>query len=114
MKRELTCIICPLGCSLEAEIVDGRVVAVKGNTCKRGQAYAEEECVQPKRTVTTTVKTTDGRPVSCKTASPIPKEKIFEAMQAINAVRIELPVSIGDVIIEDLFGAKLVATENKK
>ena len=113
MKRELTCIICPIGCSLSAELEDGRVTSVSGNGCPRGRKYAEEELVAPKRTLTTSVMSTSGEPVSCKTDRPIPKDKIFPAMEIVNSVKIDLPISIGDVIISDIFGAKLVATENK-
>lgn len=113
MKKELTCIICPIGCSLSAELEYGRVTSVSGNSCPRGRKYAEEELICPKRTLTTTVKAKNGETVSCKTATPIPKEKIFEAMQIVNSVKIDLPISVGDVIIDDIFGAKLVATENK-
>ena len=112
MTRELTCIICPIGCALTAQIENGKVVSVSGNTCPKGKAYAEEECIYPKRTLTSTVLSNSGRPISCKTLTPIPKDKIIEAMKIINSVRIDLPISIGDVIIEDVFGSKLVATEN--
>ena len=112
MKRELTCIICPLGCSLSATIEDGKVVFVEGNTCKRGKSYAEVECIAPVRTLTTTVMSNQNIPVACKTETPIPKEKLFSAMKIINTVKIDLPIRIGDVIIEDVFGSRLIATEN--
>ena len=112
MKRDLTCIICPLGCQLVVEIKDGTVVSVEGNTCPKGKAYAEVECIAPVRTLTTTVMSVSGRPVACKTASPIPKDKLIPAMKIINSLKIDLPIHIGDVIIDDVFGAKLVATEN--
>ncbi|MBR5152077.1 MAG: DUF1667 domain-containing protein [Clostridia bacterium] len=114
MKRELTCIICPLGCSLVAELEDGQVTAVKGNTCPRGAVYAREECTNPKRTVTSTVRCKDGSMVSVKTDGTIPKEKMAECMDAINHVILDLPVSVGDVIIEDIFGCNVVATQNKR
>ena len=112
MKRELTCIVCPVGCSLVAEIEDGRVLSVSGNKCPRGKVYAETECIAPMRTITTTVKCENGEIVSVKTKNPIPKEKIFEAMKIINSKNPVLPISIGDVIIEDVFGSPVVATGN--
>ena len=112
MTKNLTCIICPLGCSLTAEVEEGKVVSVSGNGCKRGKAYAESECVCPKRTVTTTVKTNSGRLVACKTKDPIPKESMISLMKIINSLRIDLPIRIGDVIIEEVFGTSVVATEN--
>ena len=54
MKKNLTCIVCPIGCSLEVEIENNNVVSVKGNTCPRGEKYAISECSNPERMVTTT------------------------------------------------------------
>ncbi len=112
MKRELTCIVCPVGCNLMAEIEDGKVVSVSGNTCPRGKAYAETECVAPMRTITTTVRCRSGEILSLKTDRPIPKDKIFEAMKIINKVHPVLPISVGDVIIKDVFGSNVVAVKN--
>ena len=112
MKRELTCIVCPVGCSLVAEFEEGRVLGVSGNKCPRGKAYAETECIAPMRTITTTVKCENGEIVSVKTKNPIPKGKMFDAMKIINSKNPVLPISIGDVIIEDVFGSKVIATKN--
>ena len=51
MKQELICIGCPMGCQLTAEVENGAVTSVTGNTCPRGDAYARRECVAPVRTV---------------------------------------------------------------
>ncbi len=112
MTRELTCIVCPIGCSLRVELKDGKVVKVEGNTCPRGETYARTECTNPMRTITTTVKSSSGELVPVKTNEPIPKGKIFEAMKIINNAKPDLPICVGDVIIEDVFGSKLVATKN--
>ena len=55
MKKELTCIACPLGCNLVVTMEEKNVLNVTGNTCPRGKEYAITECTSPKRTVTTTV-----------------------------------------------------------
>ena len=112
MKRELTCIVCPVGCSLVAEIKDNGEVEVSGNKCPRGKVYARNECIAPVRTITTTVRCESGEMLPVKTDSPIPKEKIFEAMKIINKACPVLPISVGDVIIEDVFGSRVVATCN--
>ncbi len=114
MERKLTCIICPLGCELTVQTEDKKVLDVKGNTCPRGKFYAENECTNPQRTITSTVKCNDGSLVSVKTDKPIPKEKMVECMQIINRAVATLPVSIGDIIIEDVFGSNIVATQNKE
>lgn len=114
MKRELTCIVCPMGCSLEIEFEGNSVVSVKGNTCPRGLKYAEDECTNPQRTVTTTVKCSDGGMVAVKTDTTIPKDKIFECMKIINKTVADLPIFVGDVIIKDIFGSNVIATQNRK
>lgn len=51
--------------------------------------------------------------ISVKTDREIPKDKLFEAMRMINGVRVKLPVRIGDVIVEDVFGSRVIATGNR-
>lgn len=112
MKRELTCIVCPIGCSLSVDIQEGEVIDVKGNTCPRGKVYAENECVCPVRIITSSVVCKSGEMLSVKTDKPIPKDKIIEAMKIINKASPVLPISVGDVIIENVFGSNVVATRN--
>lgn len=112
MKRNLTCIVCPMGCSIEVELDGKNVVSVTGNTCKRGEKYAKNECTNPQRTVTSTVKCKNGSVVPVKTDRTIPKEKMAECMAIINGASPDLPISVGDVIIEDVFGSNVVATAN--
>ena len=113
--KKLTCIVCPKGCELTVTFGDaGEIEKIDGYTCKRGEEYARNECTHPVRTVTSTVKTESGRTVAVKTAAPIPKELIFEAMKEINAVRIPdtQDISIGNVIIPNVcgIGVSVVAT----
>lgn len=114
MTRELTCIICPRGCTLKVELEDKKIISVTGNSCPRGIKYAEDECINPQRTVTSTVRCEDGRVIAVKTDRSIPKDKMFECMKMINSVTARLPLSVGDVIIKDVFGANVVATENAR
>lgn len=113
MKRNLTCIVCPIGCSLEIELDENnKVISVEGNTCPRGEKYAISECTNPERVVTTTIMCDNSLVLPVKTNKPIPKDKIFECMEIINKHTCKLPVKIGDVIISDVFGADIVATKN--
>ena len=114
MKRELTCIACPLGCNLTVTLEGKSVISVEGNTCPRGKEYAINECAFPVRTVTTTVKCENGELLPVKTSKPIPKDKMLEAMKIINATVAKLPVSVGDIIIEDLYGSSVIATCERK
>ena len=114
MKRNLTCIACPLGCDLEVTLDGKSVIEVKGNTCPRGKTYAINECTAPVRTVTTTVLCDDGGLVAVKTDKPIPKEKMLEAMKIINGTVAKTPIDVGDVIINDLFGSQIIDTQERK
>ena len=113
MERKLTCIVCPLGCEINVQLADKDVVGITGNSCPRGAEYARNECTNPKRTVTSTVRCTDGSLVSVKTDRAIPKEKMAECMALINQAVATLPVTIGDVILADVFGSNVVATQNR-
>lgn len=113
-KRELICIGCPLGCALSVQMENGEI-SVKGNTCRRGEDYAKKEILHPARTVTSSVPVTDGvlKMVSVKTAADIPKDKIFEVMDAIHRVRVKAPVAIGDVVIADCAGTGVAVVATK-
>lgn len=113
MTRDMTCIICPRGCALKVEI-NGDNITVTGNSCPKGRQYAIDECSNPTRTVTSSVRVENREDtmVSVKTASPIPKDKIFEVMRLIRAKSVCAPVGIGDIIIKDVFGTNIVATKN--
>ena len=116
MKREITCINCPVGCRMTAELSeDGAFLSVAGNTCPRGAKYAQQECTSPTRTLTAVIQVPGSPvPLSVKTASPVPKERIFEVMQAISAARVSLPVRAGQVILKDVLGtgSDIIATRS--
>ena len=92
---------------------DKSIISLSGNLCQRGKKYAESECINPMRTLTTTAICTDGKPIPVRSEGAIPKDKLFEAMARINELTVSLPVSVGDTLIEDFYGTKLIATANK-
>ena len=95
--KDITCIRCPLGCSLRVSVAisaaDAEVVGVEGNQCARGSRYGAEEAVHPMRTVTACV---------C----------VPGALEPVSAVG--LPVHAGDVLSEDVAetGVAVVATKD--
>ena len=96
---------------------DGKqVLSVKGNTCKRGEKYAISECTNPVRVLTSTMKINGCRlpVIPVKTSAPIPKGKMFEIMDAINAEVVDAPIKIGDVLISNVCdtGADIIATND--
>lgn len=113
---ELTCIGCPLGCPLTVTMEANEVVEVKGNTCPKGAIYAKKEVTNPTRIVTSTVRVTGGAcpMVNVKTASDIPKNKIFACVEALKSIILTAPVKIGDVVLENVAGTgvNVVAARN--
>ena len=115
-NRDLICIGCPLGCPLTVTIENGEVTEVKGNTCPKGAIYAKKEVTNPTRIVTSTVRVTGGTcpMVNVKTASDIPKDKIFACVEALKSVVLTAPVKIGDIVLENVAetGVNIVAARN--
>ena len=91
---------------------EGKILNISGQGCKRGPVYAEDECTDPRRTITSTVATDKGRVVPVKTAGAIPKDLIFSAMEKINSIVVYDGVDVGDVIVENFLdtGVSLVCT----
>lgn len=112
MERNLICIICPRGCSLKADITSAGV-SVTGNSCPKGEEYAVNECTNPVRTVTATVRVANrhNTMASVKTATPVSKDRMMEVMQVLRNTRIQAPVGIGDVILHDVCGSDIVVTK---
>jgi len=116
MRKDMICVCCPLGCRLTVDYTEKAVEKVSGNRCKVGLGYAEKECFNPERTLTSTVKVKGGHLplVSVRTSKPIPKNRIFDAMDLLAKVEVDAPIKIGDVIVPNLFGtgADIIATKN--
>ena len=114
-KIELTCINCPMGCPLTVTMENGQVASVEGNTCKRGEVYAQKEVTNPTRIVTSSVGVEAGKSlrVSVKTREDIPKGKIFDIVKELKGVTVKAPVAIGDVIVRNVAGTgvDIIATK---
>ena len=103
---DLICIVCPKGCHLKVDEENG--YKVTGNGCPRGAAYGEKELVNPTRVITSTVRVEakTARRVPVKTASDIPKGKIYDIMKEL--------VAIGDVVIPNVLGLGVDVVACKK
>jgi CxxC motif-containing protein len=112
--REMTCIVCPMGCRMKVANVNGQL-QVEGNSCRRGEAYARDEVMAPKRVVTSVVAVAGtSQLLAVKTAATVPKELILAVMEEIRRVRVRGAVKVGQVLRENLAGTgvALVATKN--
>ncbi len=114
ITKELTCIVCPMGCSLKVVMEGENVVSVSGNTCPRGEKYARTEMTAPTRVLTSTVRVKGGQIPLCpvRTSAAIPKGSLFDAMKEVNGVLLHAPVHIGDTVLSDIAGTgvALIAT----
>ena len=87
---------------------DGTVTGAK---CPRGIKYAEQERTEPMRTLTLTLRTEAGALVPIRSLKPIPRDRTMEAVDILQ--KITLPnrdFVCGEVLVEDLMGAQLIAT----
>lgn len=114
--KELTCIGCPIGCTLMVELNNGEVTNIKGNTCKIGENYGKKECTNPTRVVTSSVLISGGKSkiVPVKTDGDIPKSMIYDCINELKNIIIKAPIHIGDIVIENILntGINIIATKN--
>lgn len=103
--KELTCIVCPVGCRIKAA-VDGADISIEGNACPRGKKYGLDELCSPVRMLTSTVHIKGGflPRLPVRSSSPIPKSKINEALYELRKITVEAPVGIGQVVIRNIAG----------
>ncbi len=116
MLKEYTCIICPTGCEITAEIVDGKILSMEGAICKRGHEYVNQELTNPHRNIASSILLENGvlPLVSVRLSKPIPKERIFDVMDLIKKARLKAPVSVGQVAIANVLGldSDVIVTKN--
>jgi CxxC motif-containing protein len=102
----LVCIACPLGCRLTVAKAEGGELRVSGNRCPKGEVYAGEEMLSPRRIVTAVVRTDSAAypyaPV--RTDTPLPRALAEGLLAALYSRTFSLPVSNGDVLVDDVEG----------
>ena len=117
----VTCTLCPNGCQVRriAASGDGKKDRYEGNQCPRGAAFAEQERHAPRRMLTTTVRSSNGKLIPVRTERPIAKEKIFEAMEKLRGLTVDQTgVRCGDtvatVVDADKSAVPVIATAGVK
>jgi CxxC motif-containing protein len=97
---------------------EGIITKIEDYQCKKGIGYAKEELFYPKRTLTTSIIVKDGDLplVSVKSDKPIPKDRLFDVMDAISEIEVHAPIEIGDILIKNVIGldVQIVATKDVK
>ncbi len=117
-ERNITCIVCPIGCKILVKTDGTQFEIVEGNKCKRGIEYARSEALDPRRMLTTSVLVNDGEwPLaSVKSSKPVPKEKLFSVLKEIGGTAVKAPVKSGQIIIKNTANTdiNIVATRTVK
>lgn len=110
--KEFICIVCPRGCHLR---VDDNY-NVSGNSCVRGEKYGKQEAIDPKRTLTSTVKIKSRliKRLPVITSDDIPKDKVQDVVRCLDSVEVSAPIKVRDVIVKDVMGlgVDIIATRS--
>ena len=103
-KKEITCIICPIGCKIIIKTDGNKFKIVEGNKCKSGVEYARSEALDPRRMLTSSVLVKNGiwSLVSVRTTKPVPKDKIFYFLKEIKKTSVNAPVKFGQILIKNV------------
>lgn len=112
---QFNCTTCPSECLLTVEAerdADDAVVevhSVTGNSCPRGDKFAHQELTCPMRVLTTTVAVSGGNEalLPVRTAKAIPLALHTQAMDLIRGLVIDVPIHMGDVVLEDLLNTNI-------
>ena len=119
-EREITCIICPIGCKILIKTDGKKFELLEGNRCKQGIEYARSEALNPQRNLCSSVLVENGDwpLVSVKTTKPVPKNQIFNVLNVIKNVKVRAPIKSGQIIVNNVADTDIdiVATKtiNKK
>jgi len=102
----MTCIECPKGCRLSVKIENGKVAEVTGNECPKGEKYAIAEVENPTRVFTSAVlgQGLELKMIPVRTDKPIPKSRMFEAIQEVKKIKLRETLNSSDVILKNFLG----------
>jgi len=114
-EKEITCIVCPIGCKILVRSEETRLEILNGNKCKKGVEYARNEVFDPRRMLTSSILVKGGEwpLVSVKSTHPVPKEKIFTVLKELQKTTIKAPVKSRQIIIKNVAntGIDIIATK---
>ncbi len=101
----MLCIVCPLGCQLQATRREDGSYEVAGAGCKLGREYGRREAVAPTRVLTTTLATAWGQPLPVRSAAPIDRGRLLSVQRRLARVVVDRPVAAGETVVADVDGA---------
>lgn len=121
MKGEFLCVVCPNGCTIDAEFTDKKppkLIAAEGQRCQRGLDWVTQEIEKPMRTIASSVLVRNGDflTASVRTDKPIPLDKVMKVVEEIRALCLDAPLRSGEVVIEQPLGVdtNIIVTRSVK
>ncbi len=107
-SKEIRCLVCPTGCLVNVENVNGELI-IEGHSCKRGEEYAKEEFIAPKRILTTTMQVENGflSLIPVRSHRAIPKDRLRDTLKEIARAVVKAPIKMGDILIENVLGLEI-------
>ncbi|MFX0026118.1 MAG: DUF1667 domain-containing protein [Candidatus Hermodarchaeota archaeon] len=112
----IRCIVCPTGCEIKVKKGTTEKVTFDGYTCDRGLEYAQQEYYEPKRILTTSMRIENGLLplIPVRTNIAIFKGKLKSVLLEIAKMKIEAPIKMGDILIENVLGlgANVIASRD--
>jgi len=119
-EKQITCIVCPIGCKILVRKDGSTVNIIDGNKCKRGIEYARSEALDPRRMLTSSILVLGGEwpLVSVKSSRAVAKKHVFSVLSEIKKANAPAPVRLGQVLIKNVSNTDIdiIATKsiNKK
>ena len=104
--KNFLCVACPVGCLLKVTVRGTEILEMEGNVCPRGMKYAQSEVANPVRTFTSTMRVREGALPVCpvRSRTPLPLDKVFDVTREVAKATVDAPVTIGQVLIENVCG----------
>ena len=107
-KKEIICILCPLGCRGTVNLDEkGKVGQAENYRCKKGREHAMIEGSTPMRVLTGTVLVDSTRRIllPVRTDRPVPRDILMECARLLCRIKLKAPVEIGEIIVPDIMGS---------
>ena len=106
MRKTIICTTCPNGCEITADYTDRDNFTIEGNRCKRGYEFTLNECFEPKRMFTGSVRLKGAvrKMLPLRSDAPVPKELLMDISESIKNMDVSAPVSSRQVIVKDVLG----------
>ena len=114
VKKEVVCVVCPIGCMVSVDYKGNEVIQIIGNKCKKGVDFIKEEAIDPKRILTTTlsINSINFRRIPVRSNKPVSRDKILNIIREIKKIKVKPAIKMGDVIAKNFMdtGIDIVAS----